>query len=262
MSYVWREIEAERRFGHGIRIGAGGGAARRPPAGSVFPEDATARIFRPARSATTSGKARTRRWVLRFDRRTPDFIEPLMGWTGGDDTLVQVELSFPSLESAVAYAERQGLAYRVEGAAGSLGGLHPARDRQALEAERRAALEDAYAGWFVFALMQARYGWCDVPMLPDLERALTNPAAVFRSPAEVVTHPALSSDAKRQILTRWAWDEYLLQLATEEAMPEGREPSRLDAVKSALTRLDRLEGGAVLVVSRPGRGRAGAGNSG
>jgi hypothetical protein len=63
----------------------------------------------------TSGKGRTRKWVLSFERRTPPFIEPLMGWTGGDDTMAQVELCFPTRAAAVAFAERQGLNYRVEG---------------------------------------------------------------------------------------------------------------------------------------------------
>jgi hypothetical protein len=61
----------------------------------------------------TSGKANTRHWKLRFERRTPPFIEPLMGWTGGDDPLTQVELIFPTRESAVAYAERQGFTFIV-----------------------------------------------------------------------------------------------------------------------------------------------------
>ena len=80
---------------------------------SLFPEGAVARIFKPSRSATTSGKAGTKGWRLTFERRTAPFIEPLMGWTGGDDTLTQVELSFPTLESAPRYAERQGLSCTV-----------------------------------------------------------------------------------------------------------------------------------------------------
>ncbi len=40
-----------------------------------FPKDAHAVIYRPSRSAMTSGKARTREWKLRFDRRTPPLIE-------------------------------------------------------------------------------------------------------------------------------------------------------------------------------------------
>jgi hypothetical protein len=94
------------------------GSARRcviPTPPSVLPNDAVAVIYRPARSAMTSGKARTRHWKLRFEPRTPRYIKPLMGWTGHDDTLAQVELSFPSLETAVAYARCEGLQYVVHG---------------------------------------------------------------------------------------------------------------------------------------------------
>ena len=49
----------------------------------------------------------------------PPYIEPLMGWTGGDDTLTEVELTFPTLETAIAYAERQGVAYRIDAAPGT-----------------------------------------------------------------------------------------------------------------------------------------------
>jgi hypothetical protein len=52
---------------------------------SSFPEGAVACIFKPSRSATTSGKAGTKGWRLRFERCTAPFIEPLMGWTGGDE---------------------------------------------------------------------------------------------------------------------------------------------------------------------------------
>jgi hypothetical protein len=81
----------------------------------LFPDDAHAVIYKPGRSAMTSGKGRTRDWKLRFERRTPPIIEPLMGWTEGDDTLSQIELSFPSAEAAIAYARRQGLRYSVQG---------------------------------------------------------------------------------------------------------------------------------------------------
>lgn len=37
-----------------------------------------------------------------------------MGYTGSKDTLKQVELRFPGHESAVEYAERQGLRYMVQ----------------------------------------------------------------------------------------------------------------------------------------------------
>nr|WP_261319007.1 ETC complex I subunit [Rhizobium leguminosarum] len=53
-------------------------------------------------------------WRLVFERRSAPFIEPLMGYTGCTDTLTQVELEFPTLESAIRYAERQGLTYTVQ----------------------------------------------------------------------------------------------------------------------------------------------------
>ncbi|WP_420889866.1 NADH dehydrogenase ubiquinone Fe-S protein 4 [Ensifer aridi] len=40
-------------------------------------------------------------------------MDPLLGFTGGKDTLQQVKLRFPTLDSAIQYAERQGLRYRV-----------------------------------------------------------------------------------------------------------------------------------------------------
>jgi hypothetical protein len=72
-----------------------------------------ARIYRPARTATQSGQANTKDWVLEFEPREPRAIEPLMGWTSSGDMLQQVRLRFPTQEEAVAYCERNGIAYRV-----------------------------------------------------------------------------------------------------------------------------------------------------
>jgi hypothetical protein len=73
-----------------------------------------ARIFRQQKSATSSGNARTKLWTLVFEQDKPREIEPLMGWTGSGDTHQQVRLYFDTKEEAVAYARREGLAYRVE----------------------------------------------------------------------------------------------------------------------------------------------------
>ncbi len=73
-----------------------------------------ARIFRPAKTATQSGSARTKAWVLEYDQQEPRRIEPLMGWTASGDMLSQIRLCFESKDEAIAYAERQGVAYRVE----------------------------------------------------------------------------------------------------------------------------------------------------
>lgn len=72
------------------------------------------RILRGAKSATQSGKARTLRWLLEFEPDEPRQIEPLMGWVSSGETKRQIHLWFPTAEAAVAYAERQGLTYRIE----------------------------------------------------------------------------------------------------------------------------------------------------
>jgi ETC complex I subunit conserved region len=102
------------------------GGSRVPLTPSVFPGDAVAIIYKPARM--TSGKARTRQWKLRFEPRSSQYIEPLMAWTGRDDTLSQVELTFPSVEAAVAYARRQGLQFMVQGGAAAAASVRSMAD--------------------------------------------------------------------------------------------------------------------------------------
>lgn len=74
-----------------------------------------ARISRPAKNAMQSGTAKSTRWLLEFEPASqPRSVEPLMGWTSHADTRSQVKLWFETCEEAVAYAARNGLAYRVE----------------------------------------------------------------------------------------------------------------------------------------------------
>lgn len=72
-----------------------------------------ARIYKPARTAMQSGTARTKEWVLEFAPASAQELDPLMGWTGSRDMRQQVQLSFDTKEEAVAYAEREGIAFRV-----------------------------------------------------------------------------------------------------------------------------------------------------
>ncbi len=60
-----------------------------------------------------SGKGRTKGWVLEHEPATAREIDPLMGWTSSSDTHQQVKLHFATKEDAIAYAERNGLAYTV-----------------------------------------------------------------------------------------------------------------------------------------------------
>ncbi|HWE74589.1 MAG TPA: ETC complex I subunit [Stellaceae bacterium] len=74
---------------------------------------ATARIFRPAKTAMQSGRAGTRRWVLEYEPATPREPDPLMGWASARDTLNQVRLKFETLEEAKQFAEKKSLDYVV-----------------------------------------------------------------------------------------------------------------------------------------------------
>jgi ETC complex I subunit conserved region len=72
-----------------------------------------ARIYQPAWTATQSGRAKTRRWLLEMEPKSRQEADPLIGWLGSSDTDQQVQLSFPNKETAVAFAMRQGIEYQV-----------------------------------------------------------------------------------------------------------------------------------------------------
>ncbi len=73
----------------------------------------SAKIYRPAKTAMQSGKAKTHVWILEFDQASPRKIDPIMGYTSSADTRQQVKLVFDTLEQAEAYAKREGIEYRV-----------------------------------------------------------------------------------------------------------------------------------------------------
>ncbi len=73
-----------------------------------------ARIYRPAKSAMQSGRAKSNGWILAFCPKKTGFIDPVMGWRGSEDTLPQVRLTFRSLEAALAYAQKMNLSVQVD----------------------------------------------------------------------------------------------------------------------------------------------------
>ena len=73
----------------------------------------TARIYKPARTAMQSGKAKTKEWVLDYEPEQPRVVEPLMGWTSSGDMRQQVRLRFATQEEAVAYCKREDIPYQV-----------------------------------------------------------------------------------------------------------------------------------------------------
>jgi len=73
----------------------------------------TARIYQRPKNAMQSGRARTDEWVLEFEPAEAKRPDPLTGWAGSGDTREQVRLSFPTVEAAQSYAEREGIAFTV-----------------------------------------------------------------------------------------------------------------------------------------------------
>ena len=73
-----------------------------------------ARIYVPPKNAMQSGRAGTQDWVLEYEPAVPRRPDPLMGWIGSSDTQAQVRLRFSTRDEAVAYAEKNGIAYDLE----------------------------------------------------------------------------------------------------------------------------------------------------
>lgn len=68
-----------------------------------------ARIFQPAKTAMSSGSAKTKHWVLEFAPSSARSVDPLMGWTSSDDTQAQVRMTFDTKAAALDYAEHHGI---------------------------------------------------------------------------------------------------------------------------------------------------------
>jgi len=72
-----------------------------------------ARIYRPARTAMSSGQAKTHLWVLEFAPESAREVDPLMGWTSSSDMQSQVRMRFETKEAALEYAEAHGIDAQV-----------------------------------------------------------------------------------------------------------------------------------------------------
>ena len=71
----------------------------------------------------------------------------------------------------------------------------------------------------------------------NFEKAKLNPAAVFKSPQEVVSTQELSRQQKIEVLQRWEEDARLMEVADEESMP-GPQPKLLQPIRDALHALN------------------------
>lgn len=68
-----------------------------------------ARIYKPTKTAMSSGTAKTKHWVLEYVSETAREVDPLMGWTSSSDTQAQVKLEFDTKEAALDYAKEHGI---------------------------------------------------------------------------------------------------------------------------------------------------------
>lgn len=66
------------------------------------------KIYRPAKNAMQSGRAKSEGWVLEAVLSTPRRPEPVMGWTSCGDTDGEVRMSFPTLEEALDFSRKSG----------------------------------------------------------------------------------------------------------------------------------------------------------
>ncbi|WP_370930866.1 ETC complex I subunit [Bartonella sp. DGB1] len=73
-----------------------------------------ARIYVPAKNAMQSGRRQKKHWILEYPAQFEKDVDPLMGYDVSCDMLSQIRLKFTSLESAVDYASRYGISYKVE----------------------------------------------------------------------------------------------------------------------------------------------------
>ncbi|WP_191060441.1 hypothetical protein [Geminicoccus harenae] len=140
-----------------------------------FPPGTVARIFQPLPPRPAPVHPGRQRWHL--------VLEHPSAGDGGDDTapepLAQVELTFPTLPSATAYAERQGLPYLVED--------HPragnARTIRFASDTLQQSFQDALSTYLLLAWWDAQYGRGAMPDLPGLEEIGAAPTVPEAQPA-------------------------------------------------------------------------------
>lgn len=74
-----------------------------------------ARIYKPAKTAMQSGRARTKNWVLEFELSAAKRADSLMGWVGSQDMQSdQVRIKFATKDDATAFATKHGLEYQIK----------------------------------------------------------------------------------------------------------------------------------------------------
>lgn len=79
-------------------------------------------------------------------------------------------------------------------------------------------------------------------MMADIEKAIYNPASVFKTPYEVLSTELLLSKAQKiELLERWAYDVREREVAESENMHSDAEVDILDDILKVLNQLKEPE---------------------
>lgn len=70
-------------------------------------------IYKPCRNTMQSAPCDTDVWVLESSTTSGKKPDGQTGWTSSEDTLSQIDMHFPSKETAIAFAEEKGWKYTV-----------------------------------------------------------------------------------------------------------------------------------------------------
>lgn len=72
------------------------------------------KIYKPAKSAMQSGKAKNKWLVEPVEKENIRHLNKLMGWVSADNTISQLDFHFNSKEEAIDFVKKNELKYTVE----------------------------------------------------------------------------------------------------------------------------------------------------
>lgn len=75
----------------------------------------------------------------------------------------------------------------------------------------------------------------------DKEKALTNPASVFKKPEDIVKNCELTANEKKKALEEWELDTRLTAVAAEEGMTKDDDKAVDDNKKSPLPEIKKAQ---------------------
>ena len=71
-------------------------------------------IYLNLKNPMQSGKAREGQWILEYEKKEKSFIDPVMGWSAGSETLAtQVKMNFCTQDAAIKYAKQNNVNFTV-----------------------------------------------------------------------------------------------------------------------------------------------------